>query len=51
MKGLDMNDTHDLTSIVKTDNDNFCDDQFWSEPNDNGDERIGLLEKTSQKVK
>lgn len=46
-----MSDTSNLTSIVKTNNDNSCDNYFWYAPIDNDDETKGLFEKTSWKVK
>lgn len=39
-----------MTSIVKTDNDNSFKNYFWYVPINNGEETIGLLEKTTRIV-
>lgn len=49
-KGLDKEDTLELTSVVKTNNSNSCEDYFWSKPIVNVEETKGLLDKTSWKT-
>ena len=50
-KGLNKNDTFELTSMVDNDNAKDCDEFFRSQSIDNPDETKGLLEMTSRKTK
>lgn len=45
--GLNETDTIDLTILVKTNNANSFENQFWCVPIDNGDETVGISNKTS----
>ncbi|XP_052627571.1 uncharacterized protein LOC128134144 [Lactuca sativa] len=49
--GVTERQTTELKIIVDEDNDEGCEDYFWSAPIDNADETVGLSEKTTWRVK
>ncbi|XP_052621094.1 uncharacterized protein LOC111908797 [Lactuca sativa] len=51
LKEIATDQTVELTSIAEKDNEDGSDEHFWSTPIDNADEKVGLSERTSWRVK
>ncbi|XP_023755002.1 uncharacterized protein LOC111903469 [Lactuca sativa] len=51
LTGVTQKQTLELTTLLNEDNDEGCDEFFWSAPIDNADETVGLSEITSWRVK